>query len=265
MHAGTRYVPCNKLATYIVKTSDPKAYTMCSDCAAHSIKHRGAKILQHGMKYVLATDEDFAGQRNLPNTTTELVDDLEPADNEVKSEDLAAVINICRDQVRLQRAVDKAANDLEKLQGDLDANIQSLLPKAMKQAGVPNHLPLDGGAYVDLVTIVKARIPSLDKDPDKNAVGLAYVDKVAPDLPKTVLTIEFGRGEEKDLKKMLADLRARKKPLAMQVARTVHAGTLTKWVKEREKDGGAIDEQALSVHRFEMAEVKLPKVKKPLT
>lgn len=39
------YIPCNRPATRIIKTSDATPYRMCNMCAEHNIKNRGAKDL----------------------------------------------------------------------------------------------------------------------------------------------------------------------------------------------------------------------------
>jgi hypothetical protein len=39
------YIPCGKIATRIIKTSDPKPYRMCDGCADHNVTNRGAQDL----------------------------------------------------------------------------------------------------------------------------------------------------------------------------------------------------------------------------
>ena len=39
------YIPCNRPATRMIKTSDTKPYRMCDMCADHNVRNRGAKDL----------------------------------------------------------------------------------------------------------------------------------------------------------------------------------------------------------------------------
>lgn len=39
------YIPCDRIAYWMVKTRDPKPYRMCAACADHNVKNRGAEIV----------------------------------------------------------------------------------------------------------------------------------------------------------------------------------------------------------------------------
>src|ERR1700722_20461218 len=51
------YIPCGRAAAYVVKTRDPKAYLMCSACADHNVKNRGARYVLLGEEIEIATNE----------------------------------------------------------------------------------------------------------------------------------------------------------------------------------------------------------------
>jgi hypothetical protein len=42
LFAGSFYIPCNRPATRIIKTSDTTPYRMCDMCAEHNVTNRGA-------------------------------------------------------------------------------------------------------------------------------------------------------------------------------------------------------------------------------
>lgn len=205
------------------------------------------------------------------NTLTEVVD-AEEDDSKATPGQLAAIINIGREQVKLMRAQEKAEDVLKKVKDDLWVNKTELLPKAMKAAGysLGDKCPLgEKGAIVDFDSAVSASVPSADNKrvenaAEKNAVGIAYLDDVFPDIVETTLTFKFQRGEHKDLAKFLADNRKRKKPLEVEVRRVVNTNSLSAWVRRKDAAGESVDDAALNVYREEVAKVVLPKVKKAL-
>lgn len=179
---------------------------------------------------------------------------------------LQKITELARDQVRLQRAVEKKKKELKEAEQKLQANKVTLLPKAMDEAHEVG-MPLGGGATLDLETIVTASVPSPFSDraenaEERNRVGIQYLNKYAPSLPKHKATIFFERGQEKELRKLLANLGRYNPPMEVQVESTVHSSTLGKWVKEQDKLGKSVDEKALNVHRIRVATVTLPKKKK---
>lgn len=203
-----------------------------------------------------------ADQANAPADV--VLDDVEEAPA-ATAQDLAKVINIARDQAKLQKEVERLEIDLKKAKEKLLANKQSLLPKAMEEAGI-KATPLGGGAHVEIETIVTASIPSPNSDrvenaEERNRIGIEYCDKHCPDLVKNKVTAFFPRGMEKLFTKFLRDLNKRKQQVEYTTERTVHGGTLGKWVRGQDKLGKSVDEVALGVHRIKVAEVVLPKKK----
>jgi len=192
------------------------------------------------------------------------IDDIEEAPAP-SAKQLAAVIEIAREQVKLQRLVGKLQIDLQAAKQRLTANKSVLLPKAMDTAGV-TATPLGGGAHVEIETIVTASVPSPNSDrvenaEERNAVGIEYCDKHCPDLVKNKVTAFFPKGLEKLFARFLRDLNKRKQQVEYTTERTVHGATLAKWVRGQDKLGKSVDEAALGVHRIKIAEVVLPKKK----
>lgn len=77
---------------------------------------------------------------------------------------------------------------------------------------------------------------SAEWPPEKQAAAFkALADKKADDLIKTIITIEFGRGERKKAKKVEATLRKAHVPFTTRLG--VPWNTLTAWIKERMAKG----------------------------
>mgnify|MGYP003636561054 CR=1 FL=1 len=76
------------------------------------------------------------------------------------------------------------------------------------------------------------------------------------DLIKRQFVISFDRDDEAWAKKFAADLKKRKKPLSTKVERTVHANTLTAFVKAALKEGVDIPQETFGVFRQRFAKVQ---------
>jgi hypothetical protein len=197
----------------------------------------------------------------------EVLDESEIATQpEASPEKIAEVIRLAREQVRLSNEVDRAENDLKEAKRLLDLNKVDQLPKVMKETSL-TVCPLDNGYKVELVPIVRASIPSATnkKVPDaeeRNRKGIEYMDETAPDMVDTIVTIRYPKGTEEDLAKLLRDNKKRKKPLELELTRTVNTQSLSAWVRKRDAAGLPTDEDKLTIHRVTMAEVKAPPKKK---
>lgn len=201
-----------------------------------------------------------------PNAPPDVVIEDAVAAEGPTPEQMAKVVELAREQWKLLKEVDERTKDLKESKDKLTANQMVLLPKAMDEAGM-DECPLGTeGLKVELYTNVTASIPSLQSKAEnaveRNQRGIAYMEERAPSMVETVLTIRFAKGEEKDLKKFLADNKKRKKPIEMSLSQTVNTGSLGKWVREEIKAGRAVDEEVLSVHRIKIAEIVVPKKKK---
>jgi hypothetical protein len=195
-----------------------------------------------------------------PNAHAEDEIDEAPAPS---AKDLNKVIELSRWQVQYSRDVEKLEEKLAEVKAKLIRNKMVELPKAMEAANL-QAAPLGKGSTVELEVLVTANIPSPDSDrienaAERNAVGIAYMDKMAPSMVKNVITIEYAKGEDKFYNKLVRDLSRRKVPPEFTVKRTVHSGTLGKWVRDQDKAGKKVDEEALNVHRLKVATVYLPK------
>jgi hypothetical protein len=183
---------------------------------------------------------------------------------EASQDQLDKIMELAREQVRLKRLYDKQAEELAATKKLLDDNKNNKLPQAMGAVGMEQFI-LGGGASVAVEKILRASIPSPNSDrvensEERNRAGIEYMDKRAPSLIKNKITVTTGKGEEKLFARVVAALTKLK--VEPNVERNIHSGTLSKWVKQEEAAGRAVDDAILGVHRVTVAEVKLPEADK---
>jgi hypothetical protein len=121
-------------------------------------------------------------------------------------------------------------------------NISSVeLPELMLEVGISSiGLPADGNlpAYdAKMASFYKANIAA-GWEPERRNAGFKYLEKLkAGDLIKTEIVIMLPRDKRAEAKKLLKSL----KKYSPEVSEAVHSGTLSAWLKERLKDGKAVD------------------------
>ncbi len=195
----------------------------------------------------------------------QVLDDLEEEETGT-AEQVAAVMAEARNQRRLQVQLANLKAETEKVEQDLNKSKTDTLPKLMEAAKLGEEFPLAAGYMIEKWTEVRANIPSPDNKKVENAaeahrVGIEYADEVCPDLVQNIVTITFKKGEEAWYKKFLRDCAQRKNKLKIDFKRTVHASTLSKWVRGQDALGKKVDEDKLRVSRKTIAEVKAPESK----
>lgn len=196
---------------------------------------------------------------------TAIVDDDVDAKPVISAKKLNTILEKAREQKDAENKVSKLKYQLEIAQKKLLLISQNELPKLMKDAG-EDALPLGKGWSVELEKIVTASVPSpdstrVDDAVEKNAAGVAYLRKTAPDLLRNTITIEFDLKEERFFKKVISDIKKRKKELTYSVKTMVNGNTLGAWVRKQDGLGKAVDEIALNVHRINKTKLVPPKKK----
>lgn len=196
--------------------------------------------------------------------TEEEMLDVEEAPSATPAQ-IAKVIEEARKQLKLEKKVEKLEADLKKAKQELDMHCKGDALKAMQAAG-RTTLPLNAGWKIEVDNIVTANVPSpngkADNAEERNKVGIAYLDKHAPDLVKNKVTAFFPKGMEKIFNKFLRDLNQRKVQVEYTTERLVNGNTLGKWVRDQDKLGLAVDEQALNVQRIKKTTLVPPAKKK---
>lgn len=154
-------------------------------------------------------------------------DDVEerapPTDSQLKNvRDLAA------DLYRRKKAIAELMEQVAEHTVAIGVLEEKSIPAAMQAIGM-DSFSLTGGFRVDLEkyrhgSVTKANEPAFFEWLENNNFG---------SIIKHVLTISFGKGEDKWAKKFMADLAKRKVPIPCERKDGVHAQTLKSFFKER--------------------------------
>jgi len=154
-------------------------------------------------------------------------DDVEarkpPSDKELKNvRDLAAEL------YKRRREVAKLMAEIETHSVAIGVLEEKTIPDAMRAIGLESF-GLEGGFRIDLEkfahgSVTKANEPAFFEWLEKHNFG---------SIIKHVLTISFGKDEDKWAKKFMADLAKRKKPIPVERKDGIHAGTWKSFFKER--------------------------------
>jgi len=172
--------------------------------------------------------------------------DIEAAP-EASAEDLATVLNLAREQLRLHLKLERLEEEMNQLNQALKTNAEIALPEALRAANL-KEMPLGEGWFVKIKEITAASI-SETKKPE----AFAWLEQhQLGGIIKRVITISFGRDEEKWAKKFLADCAKRKKPLNAELKEAVHSGTLTKTIKDMIEEALAEGEDPKQKVPFEL-------------
>ena len=172
---------------------------------------------------------------------------------EAGSNVLAALNQKAEELIKLEDDIQDAEDALKTLQDRHRQITQFELPELM-DAAEQTDIGTKAGHRVQMDETIRA---SLNKHKEE---ALAYLEENdAGDLIKRTFTIQFDRDDEAWAKKFERDLAQRKKPLNSKVERTVHANTLTSWVKARMAEGVDIPQETFGVFRQRFAKVKRAK------
>jgi hypothetical protein len=172
---------------------------------------------------------------------------------EAGSNVLAALNQKAEELIKLEDDILEKEEELKQLQDRHRQITQFELPELM-DAAEQSDIGTKAGHRVQMSETIRA---SLKKHPEE---ALNYLEENdAGDLIKRTFTIQFDRDDEAWAKKFASDLARRKKPLNSKVERTVHANTLTSWVKSKLEAGEDIPQETFGVFRQRFAKVKRAK------
>lgn len=247
-HPSSRddYIPCGKPADFIVrhkgKVEERAGYFMCQECMNKAVR-AGGKVILRGEAYV-----PLHPPRNAKEPE-ELLDDVEEAPIEIDDAKVKKISALASQQLDLIERIKAKEEELKALQLALKTNMEADLPNAMSECGVENFT-LTGGASVAIEKIVRASIPKTHLNE-----GLAFMRDKAPDLVKHTITIQFDRKDQKFFAKFMRDLAQRKRPVDASIKDSVHAGTLSAYVRRCDEEGVALPEDILGIFRTTAAKV----------
>lgn len=220
--------------------------------ASASADKAGRSDMSTGSKGNTSTGMPAADLRNAKKA-----DEVMDFDDAPVTEDQLTVIRQYGErQLELLKDMAILAAKMEVLSKELSFNKEVQLPAALTAAGMEGF-KLSNGFQVAMRSFVNASIPKDLKD-----MAHEYLDKLgggAAALIKRTITIRFGKGDDAWAKKFLQDLNQRKKKVDVTVTESVHSGSLTAWVKERDAENKTVNEKLLGVFRKRTAEVVVPK------
>ncbi len=207
-----------------------------------------------------------------PPAEVNVLDDIGP------SGDLSLIKAKAKELVRLESEIKSMEEDLKTSKAALLTLQTITLPELMVSHQVIK-LGLEGGFLLTLEDFVSASIPApstIDKikDADERALKAEQRDNAfnwmrtsphgAPDLIKNVVTVEIPRGADTVAAMLMSNIRKLKLSATRQD--TIHAQTLTAWVKEKLKKGAQLDvdlpTKLLNIYVGKCAECTIPKEKK---
>lgn len=170
-------------------------------------------------------------------------------------EELNNISELAMSQVQLEMDIKTA----EKALGELKSRHLKLrteaLPEAMKQVGL-TEFTLSNGSKISIKDGIDVSIP-VPKKPE----AFAWLrDNGHGDIIKNDVTLSFGTGQ--DAQKDVAIEFAEQNNFPYAAKEAVHTGTLKAWAKkqlELDDQTNALPEDLITVYRYDVAKVDLPK------
>jgi hypothetical protein len=183
-------------------------------------------------------------------------DDLKQEDAATNPKDniLAQLAGLAMDQKRAEAAVAAAEEALVEAKEELRRISERSIPELMDAAEMAEYTTKDG-IKIKVQEQIRGSIP---KEPTKNEAAFKWLeDNGHGDLPKREFIIRFAKSEEAWAKKFAADLKKRKKPLAYEVKRSVHANTLAAFVKGQLEAGVDFPLETFGVFRQRVSKIEV--------
>lgn len=164
---------------------------------------------------------------------------------------LAQLTAAAMDQLAAEKAVAQAEEALALAKATLKRVSEFTIPELMDAAETSEHTTKDG-LKIKISETIRGSIPK--ENPEPAFKWLA--DNKHDDLIKREFNIRFGKGDEAWAKKFEADLKKRKKPVAVEVKRTVHPSTLASFVKGQLEAGVDFPLDTFGVFRQRVSKVE---------
>jgi hypothetical protein len=164
---------------------------------------------------------------------------------------LAQLTAAAMDQLTAEKEVAVCEEALAVAKAALKRISEFTIPELMDAAETQEHTTKDG-LKIKISETIRGSIPK--ENPDPAFKWLA--DNKHDDLIKREFNIRFGKGDEAWAKKFEADLKKRKKPVAVEVKRTVHASTLASFVKSQLEAGVDFPLDTFGVFRQRVSKVE---------
>ncbi len=255
--AKTKYIACGMPATRVVTYLPHRSetYCMCTGCADHNVRNRGARYVLVGESYEISTIK--SGPDHVVKEAPAVELEEAPSEQTVTDEQRKSVADQCLEAKALEDEIagEEAATDEKRKR--LRDMLDRVLPEAIKAIGV-SEVPLLGGEKVKLKDIKGGYIKA-DNREEAHGKLEEYGEGA---IIKRVATVEFGKGDQEWFEKWMRDNAKRKKPLNISLKEAVNAQTLDAWVRERLRTGQEIDRELFGVYEITRAQIVRPKALK---
>ena len=160
-----------------------------------------------------------------------------------------------QEQLDLEEEIIEIEKELKDRKKELFLLTSSTIPELMKEIGLTSF-SLDTGETVDIKHIVKASIAVKNK-----VAAFKWLrDNNFGDIIKNQVVINFDRGQDEQAAEVVEE--ANKKGLAPEQKESVHAMTLTAFVKEQLGKGQDIPLDTLGVFEYDITKIIKPKKKR---
>lgn len=177
-----------------------------------------------------------------------------------KQEELSNIRDLAAKLYRAERDLAKLEADVAAKKLEIDALTGAAIPAALSAVGM-RGFDLEGGFRVQVEDVIKGSILVANRP-----AAFAWLDEHGHPIVKRVVTVKFGKDEDKWAKKFMADMARRKKPLRAEIGESIHDGTLQKFVKEmivKERAGELPDAEKLPRELIGVWEAKLARLIDP--
>lgn len=164
---------------------------------------------------------------------------------------LAELSKLADQQADADREVKRLEADLAKAKDKLRSISEQELPTLMDALGM-EKFKTTSGLEIDIREVIRASIPKARADE-----AYKWLDENGhASIIKRMFAVSFGRDEEKWARKFAADLRRRKRDLAVDDIKKVESATLRAFVKGQLEAGVDIPMELFGVFRQRIAKIK---------
>ena len=164
---------------------------------------------------------------------------------------LAELSKLADQQADAEREVARLGTELAKATDVLRSISEQELPTLMDKLGM-EKFKTTSGLEIDIKETIRASIPKARAEEAYN-----WLDENGhAAIIKRMFAVSFGRDEEKWARKFAADLRRRKRELAVADIKKVESSTLRAFVKGQLEDGIDLPMELFGVFRQRVAKIK---------
>lgn len=175
------------------------------------------------------------------------------------AEELSSVREVAREAYKTMKEIETVEEYLGTLKEKLHINITRTLPDIMAAVGMQSF-STEAGASVEINNYISGSLP---KGEEERAAAFDWIRKIkAEGIIKGKIDLEFGKGDNKKMKKVLAYLR-RFKEITFNESIGVHPETLKALARERVARGEEVPWETLGLTTGRIAKIILPDHLKP--